>query len=130
LFGAAGAEEPVSRSWHLISSARWPQWDRADIPVSSFLQDGENSLGDGNTIAAWEDAAMAVWFGRCVQGADTLQAAEGTATKMGRVFSARLLAGQFIHDSPATGDHRRTRTTAKHLIIDTACCTHENARTR
>jgi hypothetical protein len=73
---------------------------------------------------------MAVWFGRCVQGADTLQAADGTATKMGRDFSARLLAGQFIHDPPATGDHRRTRTTTKHLIIETAGCTHENARTR
>ena len=73
---------------------------------------------------------MAVWFWRWVQRADALQAADGIATKMGRVFSARLFARPFIHDPTATGDHRRTRPTAKHLIIDTACCTHENARTR
>jgi hypothetical protein len=73
---------------------------------------------------------MAVWFGRGVQGADTPQAADGTATQMGRVFSARLFARPFIHDPTATGDHRRTHPTAKRLIIDTACCTHENARMR
>jgi hypothetical protein len=46
---------------------------------TSFIQDGENSLGDGNTIAAWEGTGMAVWFMRWLQCADTIQAANGIA---------------------------------------------------
>lgn len=39
----------------------------ASIPVPSFLQDGENSLGDGNTTAAREGTGMTVWFMRWLQ---------------------------------------------------------------
>jgi hypothetical protein len=35
--------------------------------VPSFIKDGENSLGDGNTTAAREGADMAVWIMRRLQ---------------------------------------------------------------
>jgi hypothetical protein len=61
---------------------------------------------------------MPVWFGRWLQGADTLQAADGIAIRRGRDFSARLHAGP----------RRRKPTHTKHMIVDTTHCTHENAR--
>ena len=73
---------------------------------------------------------MPVWFERWLQGADTLQTADGVAIKMRRDFGARLLAGQFSRYPPATGSRRRQRTHTKHMIVDTTRCTHENARMR
>jgi hypothetical protein len=72
---------------------------------------------------------MPVWFERCPQGADTLQAADRIAMKIGRDFSARLFRGPFNRYRPPTG-HRRGNANIKHLIIETGRCTHENARTR
>jgi hypothetical protein len=114
----------------LISCGRRRQWRRADIPVPSFLQDGENSLGDGNTIAAWEGTGMPVWFGRWLQGADTLQTPDGIAIQMGRDFGARLLAGQVTRDPAATGRRCRKPTDTRHMIVETMRCTRESARMR
>ena len=52
---------------HLISRCDRRQWRRASIRVPSFIQDEENSLGDGNTTAAREGADMAVWIMRRLQ---------------------------------------------------------------
>ena len=68
---------------------------------------------------------MPVWFGRWLQGADTLQTADGIALRTARDFSARLLAGQY---PPATGRRRCKPTHTQHMIVDTTHCTHESAR--
>jgi hypothetical protein len=60
---------------------------------TSFIQDGENSLGDGNTIAAWEGTGMAVWFMRWLQCADTIQAADGIAIALRCQEFTRFRAG-------------------------------------
>jgi hypothetical protein len=60
---------------------------------TSFIQDGENSLGDGNTIAAWEGTGMAVWFMRWPQCADTIQAADGIAIALRCKEFTRFRAG-------------------------------------
>ena len=67
---------------------------------------------------------MPVWFGRWLQGADTLQTADGIAIKTAGDFNARRLAGQF---TGYPGHHGKPAHTT-HLIVDTTHCTHENAR--
>jgi hypothetical protein len=73
---------------------------------------------------------MPVWFGRWLQGADTLQTADGIATTIRRDFGARPLAAQFTRYPSATGHRRRKRINTRHTIVDTTRCTHENARMR
>ena len=97
---------------------------------TKLLQDEENSLGDGNTIAAWEGTGMPVWFGRWLQGADTLQTADGIAITIRRDFSVRPPAGRLLPYPAATGHRRRKRINTRHMIVETTRCTHENARMR
>jgi hypothetical protein len=69
---------------------------------------------------------MPVWFKRWLQGADTLQTADGIAITMGRGFSARLLAGQFTRYP----DRHRKPSNTQHMIVETTRCTRESARMR
>ena len=96
---------------------------------TKLLQDEENSLGDGNTIAAWEGTGMPVWFERRLQGAD-LQTDDGIAITIRRDFSARPLAGRLLPSPSATGHRRRKRINTRHMIVETTRCTQENARMR
>ncbi len=74
---------------------------------------------------------MPVWFGRWLQGADTLQTADGIAITTRRDFSARPPAGRLIPYPSATGHRRRKRINTRHMIVETTTrCTHENARMR
>jgi hypothetical protein len=63
---------------------------------------------------------MPVWFERSLQGADTLQTADGIAIRMGRDFSAWPLAGR----------RRRKPADTQHMVIETTHCTRESARMR
>jgi hypothetical protein len=92
----------------LISCSDRRQWRHASIPVPSSPQDGENPLGDGNTIAAREGANMAVWSMRRLQG---LLCEEST-----------LFHAKFGADAPSLR-------TPKITVVAT-CFAHGSARTR
>ena len=73
---------------------------------------------------------MPVWFERWLQGADTLQTADGIAITIRRDFGARPLAERLLPSPAATGHRRRKRINTRLMILDTTRCTHENARMR
>jgi hypothetical protein len=77
----------------------------------SFLQDEENSLGDGNTTAAREGTGMAVWrYGSCA-GCSACSAKTSACC------------------APKSPPTRKSGNTNK-MIVETTCCAFGNVRMR
>jgi hypothetical protein len=96
---------------------------------TKLYKDGENSLGDGNTMLRGRGPVWADWFMRWLRCADTIQTADGIAATIGNDVVARLLGEEFTLFAPKSPltleewEHQQ-------MIAETTCRTRENMRMR